>query len=163
MATNAKIIVVMKTIVIILIALCLCGCYSYKIYEFTNCNLDKKSIIKEYKNQIAKIKETGIKLSNEAKIKNNCSVFDVYILEWNYMKGVRFKISTIMLKTSTRIYINTYYVNNELRENVKKEIALQYINSAIRVFRQEYNETFNEEELLLIENKFKEGVVVYYL
>jgi hypothetical protein len=164
MDEDVRLMTTIKIIIIIGITLGNYACSSYKFYNETICSLDKQVIIRELKKQRAIIKETDIFLflRDTLQYKQNCSVFYFSILKWENVKNQKNIVTVTVLRTTTNIYVNTYYIKGKLRRGFNEQIVKDYVDLAIQSFREENIKILDEQTLSEIESSFRFGVNVIY-
>jgi hypothetical protein len=150
----------MKTTIIIFTTITICSCSTYKIYDLTDHNLDKKMIVNELKKQNSKIKIMDI--IEVDKYYEASFILDVK--KWKDVKAKSWKSSVkcTILKTSDCIYINTYYIDGILRNGFDENVVNKYIESSIQLFRQGNDKVLEKTILDKIENGFRTGVEINY-
>jgi hypothetical protein len=148
----------MKMIIYIWMLIFTISCSSIKIINNTNCNVNEHLIKKELKKQRANFNVIEVLLMGEEK-NNQCIVF---YFDIKNQENIRDYVKWgVILKTSTNIYINTYYILGKLRIDIDENKVKDYINDALKSFRMEYNNIFDKEELDKIEEDFRYGIDHY--
>lgn len=75
-------------------------------------------------------------------------VFSLSIEEWKGIKTNLNEVSKLMLRISYKMFLNTNYINGDLKSNANQDQSLNSINLVISEFRRVYTNLFKEEQFL---------------